>query len=85
MGKNSKQEYFEKIYDRYRSAGPLEKSQILDEFCKICGYNRKYAIAKLRGPAPEKEKDVKRKRRRPRGYQYSARVIDILAMLWAAA
>ena len=84
MGKNSKREYFEKIYKRYRSAGPLEKSRILDEFCKICGYNRKYAICKLGGPAPEKEKDVKPKRR-PRGYQYSARVIDILAMLWAAA
>lgn len=85
MGKNSKREYFEKIYKRYRSAGPSEKSRILDEFCNICGYNRKYAIAKLCGPAPEKEKDVKGKRRPPRGYQYSARVIDILAMLWTAA
>lgn len=83
MGKSSKKEYFEKIYQRYRAAGPLEKSRILDEFCKICGYNRKYAIAKLSGPAPEKELGKKRSKRRRR-CRYSAGVIAILATLWSA-
>jgi hypothetical protein len=55
MGKNSKREYFRMIYPRYRAAVAEEKSQILDEFCKICGYNRKYAIAKLNGPGPESD------------------------------
>ena len=29
------------------------KTQILEEFCHVCGYNRKYAITKLNGPAPQ--------------------------------
>jgi predicted nucleic acid-binding protein len=52
MGTKSKWEYFRAIYQRYRKASLLVKTQILEEFCHVCGYNRKYAIAKLNGPAP---------------------------------
>lgn len=44
MSNQAKREYLLAIVDRYRSAGKDEKSKILDEFCKICGYGRKYAI-----------------------------------------
>jgi len=84
MGKNSKREYLLKVYSRYRAAGPEEKSRILDEFCKVCGYNRKYAIAKLNGPAPEKE-PAGRKAPAHRKYRYSQAIISILAVVWAAA
>ena len=83
MGKNSKQEYFRMIYPRYRLASSEEKGRILDEFCKVCRYNRKYAIAKLNGPAPEEETEVatRKKHRRPR---YSQGMISILAAVWIA-
>lgn len=84
MGKNSKQEYFRQIYTRYRAAGPEEKSRILDEFCKVCGYNRKYAISKLNGPAPEKDGAFSTKKRH-RGNLYTQAVIAILAIVWVAA
>jgi len=82
MGKKGRREYFERIYSRYRSAGAEEKSRILDEFCEVCGYNRKYAIAKLNGPGPEQQRF--RKRRRVRSFRYGPGVIAILAALWSA-
>jgi hypothetical protein len=49
-GKKTKWEYFRAIYPRYRIASTAQKTPILEEFCEVCGYNRKYAIAKLNGP-----------------------------------
>lgn len=83
MGKKSKWEYFKAIYARYRKAELEEKSRILDEFCRVCGYNRKYAISKLNGSAPEEGK--KGKRRRKRGFQYSQQVIGVLFQVWQAS
>ncbi|NIO22295.1 MAG: hypothetical protein GTN76_16600 [Candidatus Aenigmarchaeota archaeon] len=39
--------YLEAIYERYHKASKGSKGRILDEFCKVCGYNHKYAIWKL--------------------------------------
>ena len=83
MKMQSKGEYFQAIYERYQGVRGQEKSRILDEFCKICKYNRKYAIAKLNGRDPE-EKEVKRQRRR-RKPKYSEQQIKILAVVWRAA
>ena len=44
MGINSKREYLESIRERYRIARKKQKRKILDEFCAVCEYNRKYAI-----------------------------------------
>src|SRR5512135_2793872 len=44
----SKRDYLEAISSRYQRAGRNAKTIILDEFCKNCGYNRKYAIRLLR-------------------------------------
>ena len=65
MGTKSKWEYFRAIYQRYRKASLSVKTQILEEFCHVCGYNRKYAIAKLNAPAPQFKPPVKRQRRSP--------------------
>lgn len=48
MGQKEKKAYLLAICKRYQQATRLEKGQILDEFCTICGYNRKYAIRKLK-------------------------------------
>jgi hypothetical protein len=47
MSNTSRREYLESIKPRYREASKDEKNKILDEFCNICGYNRKYAIRVL--------------------------------------
>jgi len=37
--------YLETIYQRHRKASKESKGKILDELCKVCKYNRKYAIS----------------------------------------
>ncbi len=44
MSKKAKQEYLEEIRQRYFLTDKAGKKQILDEFCAVCCYNRKYAI-----------------------------------------
>jgi hypothetical protein len=48
MSRTEKRAYLEAIRRRYRNAGRAKKTQILDEFCAVCGYNRKYAVRILR-------------------------------------
>lgn len=44
MSLAEKRVYLEAIRRRYRLASRAKKSIILDEFCAVCVYNRKYAI-----------------------------------------
>jgi hypothetical protein len=44
MSTITKYEYLNEIRDRYNKASKSEKKIILDEFCNVCDYNRKYAI-----------------------------------------
>src|SRR5712692_1722237 len=82
MGRGSRWEYFRAIFFRYREAVRKEKSRILEEFCRVCGYNRKYAIRKLNGAPPGEKPARKRRRSRPR---YGSQVISILHEVWEAA
>ena len=47
MGKHERRAYLEAIQGRYRKAKRAGKARILDEFCAVCGYHRKYAIRLL--------------------------------------
>lgn len=47
MNRQEKQAYFEAIRKRYQQSNRQDKGRILDEFCRICSYQRKYAIRKL--------------------------------------
>ena len=47
MGKPERRAYLEAIRARYRRAGKASKSTILNEFCAVCGYHRKYALRLL--------------------------------------
>jgi len=47
MGKNERQAYLQAIRSRYRRATRQAKGIILNEFCAVCGYHRKYAIKQL--------------------------------------
>ena len=46
-GQTSERAYLEAIRGRYRKANRAGKARILDEFCAVCGYHRKYAIRLL--------------------------------------
>jgi hypothetical protein len=41
MARQSKREYLRSIDRRYGEGRRKEKTAMLEEFCKICGYNRK--------------------------------------------
>lgn len=82
MGIGSKWEYFKAIFERYQRAPKLIRQAILDEFCKVCGFNRKYAIRKLNGPRPEKRPGPFKRRR---GLMYGHEVISLLTAVWEAA
>jgi len=54
MSHRSRWEYLRPVYARYRQTERPQKQVMLDEFCANTGYNRKYAIRLLNGPAPER-------------------------------
>ncbi|MGH7772017.1 MAG: integrase, partial [Candidatus Binatia bacterium] len=85
MSRKSKREYLRAIYLRYRKATIAAKSQILDEFCKICGYNRKYALRLLNGPCPDRPANNYAGPRRKRKRTYGPQLISILTAIWQAA
>ena len=76
MSQSAKKEYFSQIWERYQKGSRLEKGRILDEFCKVCGYSRNYAIRKLRGPlnAPG--------HKRGRKPSYDGPLIQELVKIW---
>jgi hypothetical protein len=81
MSGKSKWDYLKAIYFRYQKASKPLRSRILDEFCQVCGYNRKYAIRLLSAPARQKPKTYP-KGRRP---TYGAKMMSSLTAIWEAA
>jgi hypothetical protein len=78
MSQRAKKEYLLRIWERYQNSELAEKSRILDEFCKVCGYARNYAIRKLNRPLNA----VKRKPGRKPNYDEA--FIKVLAKVWQA-
>ncbi len=66
---------------RYQAASLRERSRLLDEFCGLTSYHRKYAIALLR----RREDGVEVKARRRRGCTYSAATVRVLERVWEVA
>ena len=48
---NFKKNYKKVVQERYLNSTKADKSKILDEYCNMCNYNRKYAIRSLSGEA----------------------------------
>jgi hypothetical protein len=82
MSGKTRWDYLKAIYLRYKKVSKSLRGRILDEFCQVCNYNRKYAIRLLNGPAPQKPKTVVRK---GRPWTYGAKVISALTAIWEAA
>jgi hypothetical protein len=82
MSGKSRWDYLKAIYSRYKKVSKPLRARMLDEFCQVCGYNRKYAIRLLNGPVPQKPEGTTVKGRRP---SYGAKVILPLTAIWEAA
>ena len=71
----ARMEYLKSVYTRYHKAIKEAKGRILEEFCQVNKYNRKYAIRLLNAPPPDPRKVTKR--RKP--FLYSSQTIEIAA------
>jgi hypothetical protein len=78
MGQEPKRAYLEAIRKRYRAAKRFIKGKILDEFCSVCGFNRKYAIGLL-----HTRRKPSKKKPGPRIF-YTADVLTPLKAIWLA-
>ena len=81
MEARARREYVLAIAGRYHTATRRDKRRILDEFCKVTGYHRKYALRRLNGPPP----GAAAPERRRRGVHYGPAVIHALTAIWEAA
>lgn len=77
----ARREYLAAIHGRYRGASRREKGQILDEFCRVTGYHRKYALRRLNAPLPAPSRPRPR-----RGVPtYGLATAQALRAIWTAA
>ena len=81
MSQKDKLVYANAIRDRYQGSNKQEKKIILDEFCKVCNYNRKYAIRLLNKPV---NKWQKRKKRGRKSKYDNKDFIKVLKIIWEA-
>lgn len=77
MSNSAKKEYLQEIRKRYFLANRSDKSSILNEFCTVCGFNRKYAIRLIR----KKDTVLLRKKGRHKKYN-SLALLVFLKDLW---
>jgi len=87
MSTRAKREYLAAIRERYQHASKKEKQMILDEFCWVCRYHRKYAIRLLRQQPQQEDKGSSSKKPRagrPRQYDTDPHVVEFLLRLWKA-
>ena len=84
MSPRSKKEYLEAVFPRYKKAKSKEqKSKIISELCKICGYHRKHAI-RLLSKFRRFVKPKLRKRGKPSLYNQPA-ILKALERIWLDA
>ena len=81
MSQKSKTEYLQEILERYKKAGKEVKRKILDEFCTVCSYHRKYAI-KLLNQSPLQDTNKQRNRAGRKKKYHTEGVINFLKTLW---
>jgi hypothetical protein len=78
MDTESKNQYMKTLQEEYLQASKRKKTEILNEYCKRTGENRKYAIKKFR----YKVKIKKPHERKRRLKKYDGYVVAVLVKLW---
>ena len=82
MGENARREYLNAIRPRYKKADKAAKKAILDEFCRVCGYHRKYAIRLLNQVPDRGSLQVQRKKPEPKKRYHHPLILEVLLQLW---
>lgn len=81
MSQTTRDEYLEKMRDRYRRyTGKQAKSKLITEFCKVTCHERKYAIKLLRRQRGPRRKSSQKKRGVDK--TYDEEVIKVLFEIW---
>ncbi len=81
MSQDTRNEYLEKMRDRYRRyTGRQARSKLITEFCAVTSHERKYAIKLLRQQRGPGSTSPTFKRSAPR--KYGQEVIDVLFEIW---
>ena len=86
MNMHTKHELAKEVLDRYLKSTKQEKKPILDEFCANTGYNRSYAITKLKNLqlTPHFKKSVAGKHTRNRERIYDSYVSAVVEKIYEA-
>jgi hypothetical protein len=84
MSPTSKREHLKVVAPRYQKASYQEKRIILNEFCANCGYNRKYAIRRLRS-FKLKRRPLLRRKPGPRSIYNYPELLKPLREIWIHA
>lgn len=80
MTLSEKRTYLLEVQKRYRKSNRDLKHRILDEFCAVCHYNRKYAI-RLLGHRLKKNK----KKPGPKPHYQRTQIIPVIRTIWLMA
>lgn len=83
MTKQEKRAYFEAIKTRYRRVGKSGKTAILNEFCKVCGYHRKYALRLLNAPLNKRKRATSKSG--PASRYNTPELVAALRAIWMAS
>jgi len=81
MERKERRAYLEAVWRRYKASDRLAKKQILDEFCAVCKYNRKYAIGLLNKPLTS----GKTATRGRKSIYNTPQVLTVLHRIWKTA
>jgi len=84
MSTPSKREYLSSIRIRYQTSRKGIKTMILNEFCRVCEYDRKYALRLLSNKPSRLSNLTRRKSGRPAVY-YHPEILAFLKRLWIAS
>jgi len=84
MSTTSKREYLASIRIRYQTSSKGVKTMILDEFCRVCEYDRKYALRLLNPKPYHFVNPVKFQSGRPATYHHPE-ILAFLKRLWIAS
>jgi len=83
MSTMTKYELLQALRARYFSSSRRNKKRILDEFCSICGYNRKYAIRLFNSDVSPRSVENLSRRGRKKIYD-DPLIMEVLRDIWVA-
>jgi hypothetical protein len=83
MSTTTKYELLQALRARYFSSSRRNKKRILDEFCSICGYNRKYAIRLFNSDVSPRSVENLSRRGRKKIYD-DPLIMEVLRDIWVA-